>query len=256
MAGWGFLCDPSDSKTEINDLFKLYLDPSYDQADANRPSLAEAQTWFRDYLVCLHKYIKQFFTTSIARYREKRVEYVFSVPTTWKDPTMIAEIEKLIKAAGFGLLNLERASVYLTEAEAAAVYTSKQSLQTDDVFLVCDIGGGTTDLNILKVQSAAAGAMELIPLSWAEGQAVGSTIIDFKIQSLIQERLGRVRPPLSEDLDSLAIKMTQEDFMRFKCSLGSDHLGSDDLHLPVPTMSSDYESEAAGIQNGKLVLTS
>ena len=81
---------------------------------------------------------------------------------------MIAEIERVIGGAGFGQTNRERASVYMTEAEAAAVYASKQSMVAGEVFLVCDAGGGTTDLNVLRVESASIGSVELSPLSWTE----------------------------------------------------------------------------------------
>ncbi|QIX01435.1 hypothetical protein AMS68_006952 [Peltaster fructicola] len=255
LAAWGFLCNPDDEKFEFNELFKLYLDPDYKDASPDSPSMQDARTWFRDYLSCLHKYINRYFQETMPRFEQKRTEYVFSVPTTWKDPAMIAEIEKSIKHAGFGQLNKERASIYLTEAEAAAVYTSKQSLEVGDVFLVCDIGGGTTDLNVLKVKSAAAGQMELIPLSWAEGQAVGSTIIDFKVQDLIHERLARVRPAFADDLDLVAARMTQQDFMRFKCSLGSEHADRSDLLLPVPGLAPGYSSDDARIHDSKVVLS-
>lgn len=167
---------------------------------------------------------------------------------------MIAETERYIKDAGFGQLNKERASVYLTEAEAAAVYTSKQSLEVGDIFLVCDIGGGTTDLNVLKVKSAAVGSMELTPLSWTEGAAVGSTIIDFKVQQIVRERLERIRPPLSEDLDVLATKMMHEQFNAYKCAFGNDSFNQLDLHMPVPGLTPGTNLPDAGIADSKLVL--
>ena len=75
---------------------------------------------------------------------------------------MIAELERLIKGASFGDDGpYHRVTIGLTEAEAAAVYASKQQFevgysqfalsfpsanifQKDDVILICDSGGGTT----------------------------------------------------------------------------------------------------------------
>jgi len=56
---------------------------------------------------------------------------------------MVAETKQLIHNAGFGRDNpLQTADISLTEAEAAAVYASKQQYCSCDVFLVCDAGGG------------------------------------------------------------------------------------------------------------------
>lgn len=154
------------------------------------------------------------------RFSSKKVEYVFSVPTTWKDPALIAAMEQLIKTAGFGQnAAKEKASIYLTEAEAAAVYAT-QRLEKDEVFLVCDAGGGTTDLTVLKVASIAKGKLELTPLKWTEGIAVGSTLIDYKAQRILFERLKPVQRHIPGDLETVVTKMVDEQFQTFKCSFG------------------------------------
>lgn len=53
---------------------------------------------------------------------------------------MIGEIESLIRAAGFCSRPGDLASVYLTEAESAAIYAAKGYLTMGEVFLVCDAG--------------------------------------------------------------------------------------------------------------------
>lgn len=81
---------------------------------------------------------------------------------------MIAQIESIMRDAGFGRRDNERACIYMTEAEAAAIYASQQSMEKGEVFLVCDAGGGTTDLNVLRVENATRGNVELMPLCWTE----------------------------------------------------------------------------------------
>lgn len=242
---------------EYNELFKLYLDPHYQDSSEDAPTLQEARRWFQDYLSCLHAYLQEHFIKTVPRFEQKRIEYVFSVPTTWKDPATIARTEGLIRAAGFGSSENKknRASVYLTEAEAAAVYTSKQSMDEEDVFLVCDIGGGTTDLNVLKVKSAHVGNVELEPLSWVEGMAVGSILIDFKAQQAIKDRLQLVRAALPDghDLNAVVSRMTSDTFVHFKCSFGNENAALKDLRIPIPEISPDFNSVEAGIESSNLV---
>lgn len=133
---------------------------------------------------------------------------------------MIAIIERTIKNAGFGRQPNHKASISLTEAEAAAVYAAKQQMMKGDVFLVCDSGGGTTDLNVLKVSSASRGRTELEPLQVNEGRPIGSTLIDHQIEKVILERLKLVRTEIANDnLHAVARRMIQTRFMSYKCSL-------------------------------------
>ena len=182
---------------------------------------------------------------------------MFSVPVTWrKNPAMLAELEKIIKTAGFGSNHLlERSSVYLTEAEAAAIYAAKQSMQKGEVYLVCDAGGGTTDLNVLKVQSTARNQMELVPLSWTEGEAVGSTLIDYKIRLLIRERLSHIKPYLNAEIDQIVARMMQDKFETFKCSFGSPEMDVPRLFLPVPGLEPNMDIRSAMIRDSKMVIT-
>ena len=127
VKAWGFLCDDDSPDVEVVDCFKLHLDPAFRDPRPGAPSLEQAQQWLQDYLRCMHDYLAEVFGDSFPRWKEQKTEFVFSVPTTWKDPSMIAQTEQIIKAAGFGGDGDDhRAVVGLTEAEAAAVYASQQ----------------------------------------------------------------------------------------------------------------------------------
>ncbi len=126
---WGFLCDVDGDKdnSDLLTCFKLHLDPTFPDPRPGAPSVEDARQWFQDYIRCIHDHILETFTVSFPYWKNLKTEFIFSVPTTWKSPPMIAEIEKLIKAAGYGSGGPNhRAGVGLTEAEAAAVYASKQ----------------------------------------------------------------------------------------------------------------------------------
>ena len=59
-------------------------------------------------------------------WRKARIEFSFSVPTTWTSVGVTKDFEKLAREAGFGAAGpAHSVSVGLTEAEAAAVYTFK-----------------------------------------------------------------------------------------------------------------------------------
>ena len=252
---WGFLVDQETRDLEVQELFKLYLDPAHRDEDyREQPSLQEARRWFSDYLRCIYQTIKEHFDETYPRWTTKNVEFLFSVPTTWKNPAMIAETERLIKQAGYGERTNHLVRISLTEAEAAAVCASKQSYDSGDVFLVCDAGGGTTDVNVLKVRVANLGQTELEPLSWVEGQAIGSTIIDFKMEKLMVERLERIRHHLPEEPRVLAEKMMTDRFETFKCSFGSEVMNVFDLSLPIPGMPGGMDFPQSNVQDSKMII--
>jgi len=253
---WGFVCDEDDDAFEINTLFKLHLDPKYKDVSSYAPAHDEAQEWYRDYLASLYHYIMRFFADRIPHFEAKNLEFVFSVPTTWKDPGMIADIERLIRSAGYGKQENQKVSVSLTEAEAAAVYASKQLMQKGDVFLVCDCGGGTTDINVLKVTSSAISKTQLEPLLCNEGVAIGSTLIDFKVKKMLMERLNMIRADVQGDLEAAAKRMIQDRFLSYKCAFGSGAMNVPKLPLPIPDLAPGQDFPYASVENSNIILTS
>ena len=130
VKAWGFLCDQDSGDGDVQDYFKLHLDPGYHDPRPDAPTLEEARQLFQDYLRCLHDYIEEFFTNSFPRWKTQRTEFTFSVPTTWKNPGMVAETERIIRNAGYGEDGPNhRARIGLTEAEAAAVYASRTQFE-------------------------------------------------------------------------------------------------------------------------------
>jgi hypothetical protein len=254
-ATWGFLCDPDNRELRIEELFKLYLDPAHQDTFREAPTIEEARQWFKDYLHCIYEQIKRVFSDTLPRWQNKNIEFLFSVPTTWKNPAMIAATERLIKDAGFAEKPNHVVRISLTEAEAAAVYASKSSYEKGDVFLVCDAGGGTTDLNVLKLSSAGRGKTELEPLSWVEGQSIGSTLIDFRVAKLISERLETIRHHIQGEPRDVAEKMMRGRFETFKCSFGVEASNVPTLPLPVPGLSPGQDFPQARIADSKMIIT-
>lgn len=257
VKAWGFLCDHETEEVDVVDCFKLHLDPAFKDSRPNAPSLGQARQWLQDYLRCMHDYLAETFTDSFPRWKAQKTEFVFSVPTTWKNPGMIAETEKIIKAAGFGKDGSDhRAIIGLTEAEAAAVYASKQQYEKDDVVLVCDAGGGTTDVNVLRLTSGKGAATRLQQMSWVEGRPVGSTSIDIAFHEVITRRLDKIQDHLKDDVDIVADEMMQSRFERFKCSYGSAVANSiPNLLLEVPGLEPGTNFLDAGIDNSSMAFS-
>jgi hypothetical protein len=236
---------------------------------AGDPTHEEACKWYRDYLASVRNHTLSFLKDRFGRFEQKRVEFVFSVPTvgdfyreppsvtnvnkTWRDPRLVKQIEDQIKAAGFGCTPNERAHITLTEAEAAAVHALGYCMTEGQSFMVCDAGGGTTDVNALKVKST--GRMELEALSYTEGRAVGSTVIDFKVHQLVEGRLKHLEQFINGDLEAVVDRVMRNSFVSHKCNFGAQGYNVPKYMLPVPELPPGIDAPEAGIADSKIVIT-
>ena len=96
---------------------------------------------------------------------------------------------------------------------------------------------------------------ELLPLSWTEGAVVGSTLIDFKASTLIQDRLESVRHYLCGDVQDITAEMMHEKFEIFKCSFGAPGTRVPKLYIPIPGLQAGVNVPHASIEDSKLVIT-
>jgi hypothetical protein len=148
---WGYICEYNDNK---KDWFKRYLDLGrLEQLRALHPAEPlptsnDVETWYRDFMGCLYTYISQVLQDQmgVREWECQHVEFLFSLPTTFRSQAISTNIRRLIEEAGFGR---GRHSVQfgLAEPQASAVDAAKYSSKTfvgGDVILVVDAGGGTT----------------------------------------------------------------------------------------------------------------
>lgn len=171
---WGFECDDQIEPDMLHcEWFKRLLDPKELRKeqrlhpDSTPESIDTVKKWYTDFLACIYQYTKGAIKRTMADdWCDTRIEFLFSLPTTWTSQTLVEDFRDIIKHAGFGSESGKHSvSIGLTEAEAAAVYTAKNRtapfkvsfrniLQTKkfvlilwkegDVVLICDAGGGTT----------------------------------------------------------------------------------------------------------------
>ncbi|PGH31639.1 hypothetical protein GX50_05581 [[Emmonsia] crescens] len=252
LKSWGFQCSHEENEADIKEYFKLYLSPDYKDPQPGSPTREEALKWFQDYTRCVNQHIVSHFASTIPDFSSLRVEFVYSIPTTWRDPRMRAEIQQYIHLDSIN----HKATIGLTEAEAAAVYAFKQNYQKDDVILVCDAGGGTTDVNVLKILSSKGEPSRLEPLDHVEGQPIGSVFIDFSVHQLIFQRLSNIRDHLPVPPKEIVWKMMSGRFERFKCSFGTDMSWTiPPLKLDVPGLTGLNFPEAE-VYNGQIAISS
>ncbi|KAL3469292.1 hypothetical protein BJX99DRAFT_78386 [Aspergillus californicus] len=267
---WGFQCEDDSTRSssssvnlhaqddpggEMKQYFKLNLDPAFTDSRQNAPTREEAMKYFRDYIRAVYGYVLDYFRKTLPRSEGLRVEFVFSVPTTWKDPRMVEELRAAVEFGENGDRGLHRAVIGLTEAEAAGVYVSGLHYQKDDVILVCDAGGGTTDVNVLKLVSAPGEPTIYHPLGFVEGKPVGSVFIDLGVHNLLCSKLSPIKSALSGSIEDTASQMMHGRFERFKCSFGVEGEDLSALQLEVPTTVVDPHFPEHGVHNGRMFIS-
>lgn len=90
---------------------------------------------YTDYFGFLYKTVEARLKGEIAsRWEDAKIEYIFSVPTTWNPLPTVERFRKIIAAAGFGAFPNHTVTIGLTEAEAAAVHTARSM---PGIFKVC-----------------------------------------------------------------------------------------------------------------------
>jgi hypothetical protein len=224
----------------------------------------EAKQYATDYLHEVYQHIRTHIRTHMQRIRfdwgQSRIEFIFSIPTTWGTQQIIEDFKSLISKAGFGteserhLVTLE-----LTEAEAAAVYTIKcrqVSFAKGDVFLTCDAGGGTTDLALSLVTTGIGGILTLKQIATVDGINVGSTLIDRDFEDLVQKRLDAYSIvnslPTEIPPDLPALMAASPHWMQVKHDFGSLKLPQHSVQIEKPP---NYSNARLGIVGGRMVFS-
>lgn len=162
---------------------------------------------------------------------------------------MIAPLQGLIESAGFSASERQTVRMSLTEAEAAAIEATTSQCRAGDIFLICDAGGGTTDVNIMRVKSAGH-KVELEPLDHVEGRAIGSTLIDFWMADHIGRRLEVIKEHLDGDYLSVAADMVNDRFQNVKHSFPLPLV--DGFSLDVKALAGSQTFPQADIVNSRM----
>jgi hypothetical protein len=270
-SSWGFLSETIAETTaedkEYKEWFKTSLDPEKlrqkqleDPGGAPR-SIQEVEKWYADYLRRLYEYLSFKLGGELAgvSWENARVEFIFSVPTTWALLPTVENFKRIIKNVGFASHRGHTLVIGLTEAEAAAVHVSTEApgiFRENDVLLVCDAGGGTTDLSVLRVTGTANQAVSLQQLDVVFGETIGSAAIDYEFEQLVMQRLAlsHATNPLPIDpADAAWEMMKSRDFQAVKCEYGApDDTPLFSIGIPRAPQTYNNSDPEVRIRNGEM----
>lgn len=273
LSSWGFLCadddEPGSGKTR-REFFKIFidkvtLDSAHQQGLSSAPrDTAEARMFVTDYLRQIYNHVKETVEIQLGRrgsaggWRELAVTFLFSVPTTWTNMTLINTFKGIVRDAGYGIEGrLHTAFVDLTEAEAASVATLKTSainFNKDSLFLAVDAGGGTTDLALMRVTSTDPAAPQMSQASAVRGIGIGSSLIDRAFIRLVKQKLA-ANPGVKTDLPAdLAVSMSRSHYFKtVKHKFGEKVYMQKTFKIPMEGVAFDFSYSELGIAHGKMI---
>lgn len=270
-SSWGFLSETAGETTaedkEYKEWFKTCLDPDklrrkqQEDPEGAPANLQEVEKWYRDYLKKMYEYLAFNLGRELSGviWEDAIVEFVFSVPTTWVHVSVVENFRGLVKEAGFASHPKHTLNIGLTEAEAAAVHISTEApgiFRENDVLMVCDAGGGTTDLSVLRVTGTVNQAISLQQLDVVFGETIGSAAIDYEFERLVVQRLSTAHAtnPLPTDPGEAAWEMMKScDFQAVKCEYGSpDDTPLFSIGIPKVPQSYNNSDPEVRIRNGEM----
>ncbi|KAK4446880.1 actin-like ATPase domain-containing protein [Podospora aff. communis PSN243] len=201
LDGQGFTWGASVSRLDNNIVgVKLLLDPQQEQPkylpaknihEAVRELPKPAVKIAADFIGAVYKHA----LGEIAKRVPKRYfdicekHFVLSVPAVWSDKAKNATLEftQAAKLAGLDPITLIKAP------EAAALYTMRDldlAVNVDDVYVVCDAGGGTVDLISYEVVAKEPNLQlrEIVP---GTGGMAGSLGVNKRFEEAVKELVGK-----------------------------------------------------------------
>ncbi|PYI16694.1 hypothetical protein BO99DRAFT_465129 [Aspergillus violaceofuscus CBS 115571] len=256
-ASWGYRVGPF---TEAFRGLKLLLDE--EQETMYPPSLCskkllailnkDAVQVTADYLRHLIKYAQGVLERRLGiAASAMNLQFILTVPAVWSDKAKDCTLRAALKA---GIAPQDVSLV--SEPEAAALYSLRaiqsNSIAKNDVFVVCDAGGGTVDLISYQIQG-------LEPLVMREvvkgaGRICGSMLLDESFQKMLEERMGpKGYAALSDKAKEAALHYCQDRVKPNFAGQYDEDFADVDYFIPVPGSLDDH---LASIEDGFLYLTS
>jgi hypothetical protein len=171
-----------------------------------------------------------------------KVEYILTIPAIWEDPSKALMI-RAAEAAGYGRHRTEFHLV--TEPEAAAAYTLKvirpHDFKRDDVFVICDAGGGTVDLIAYKVKSLEP--LRVDEVVSGTGDLCGSVYLDQRFKEYMKQLLGKDTYDSMSQRSKFAMNNYWEEQVKFKFGTSEEEAPTYEVWVPnIP------DNQALGIE--------
>jgi hypothetical protein len=153
--------------------------------------------------------------TEAARFERQSI--VLTVPASFDEDARELTVEAA-QAAQLG-------NITLLEEPIAAFYAwlaeqeQETGLQDDEIALVCDVGGGTTDFSLIRVRlEGAAPSFERVAIG--EHLLLGGDNLDIALAGMLERRITEIRP-------GLRLAITQRASLRRMCSVAKERMLGD-----------------------------
>ncbi|KAH7126111.1 hypothetical protein EDB81DRAFT_203545 [Dactylonectria macrodidyma] len=274
LNSWGFMCgDDDDSVPDRTrrEFFKIFIDgdtlaAAQQQGLSSAPkSVAEAGGFLTDYLQQIYAHVKESIEMQIGKrhtggWKDMAVKFLFSVPTTWTNMSIINTFKGIIRDAGFGTEGPKHtAEVDLTEAEAASVATLKTSavnFNVGSMFLTVDAGGGTTDLALMRITSNDTAFPQMSQVAAVRGIGIGSSLIDRAFVRLVAQRLAEY-PDVQDKLPSdFAMRISRNHHFRtVKHKFGEKVYMQNVFKIQMEGVAYDFSHAGLNVEGGRMVFT-
>ncbi|TPR10694.1 Transmembrane amino acid transporter family protein [Aspergillus niger] len=175
---------------------------------------------------------------------EMEMQYVLTVPAIWSDKAKDATLNAALKAR-----IPQRNMTLVSEPEAAALYClhtiQPNSIENNDVVVVCDAGGGTVDLISYCVTTMSPLCLEEV--AEGTGDICGSVMLDVGFKDFLNVLVDDKH--LSSKSCELALRYWQD---HIKPNFASDQDFEEETHfVPLPGLK---DNRKIGLQDGFLQL--
>jgi hypothetical protein len=129
----------------------------------------------------------------------------------------------------------------------------------NEILLVCDVGGGTTDLSVFRVKNnTLGGSLNLEQIDVVFGATIGAAQLDALFEKATLERLQDADGLRSTDIGDLSraaweMRISKE-YQNAKCDYGSEESFADTptFAVRVPGLDKGYVNHEYGISNGDM----
>ena len=135
---WGSHCNKRH-RSFLKHSFKLNIASNTSNVAEYGHDISSARQYFKDYITEVCAYVEGYLENFVPKYKSYRVEFIFSIPTTWNfDTETLDEVKSVVRGV-VGVSQDRKAGIGLTEAAAAAVDIGRKKFDKGDVILVCDV---------------------------------------------------------------------------------------------------------------------
>jgi len=154
----------------------------------------------------------------------ERQSIVLTVPASFDEEAreLTVEAAQAAQLSRLTLLEEPIAAFYAWMAEQRRAI----ALEDDEIALVCDVGGGTTDFSLIRIR-IEAGAPSFERMAIGDHLLLGGDNLDLALATIVERRIAEIRP-------AMRLAITQRSSLRRLCSAAKERMLADAAPDRVP----------------------